>query len=128
MHMAGRRLFPEDIPAREMSTDIYARKLMMSRPVARGAATQGGVTEYRGRCVDCGAVCWVSPRCPPDWRVCDDCGRRRAHEVLYGHEECRDCGCVLVGLDEQKSNYCRRCDGVDDMYADSDEDDADDDR
>lgn len=79
----------------------------------------------RTRCVDCGAFAAISSLAPPDWRVCDECGHARAHQLLYGHEECGECSAVLMHEDEQRANLCRRCDGVEDLHErDDDEGDA----
>jgi hypothetical protein len=63
---------------------------------------------YKVQCEWCGT--WHLPD-----ESCETCEEyRKAHELLYGDQECRMCQRILVTLDDQQHGWCRRCAGIDD--------------
>lgn len=97
-------------PATKVWRLYYRRKLSAQRPVCEPCWRRGfPPPKALPACSNCGE--------PQAWgRPCENCeGHRAAHELLYGHEECKGCQRVLVQSDEQESNWCRQCAGVEDQ-------------
>lgn len=91
------------------------KRLALAKELAREALREGQP------CADCGLEVAAGEGVALQDVLCDDCGHARAHQTLYGHEECRDCGRQLGPRDTTR---CAECDGVEDLHEEDDGDGA----